>query len=250
MSASFRSRYKELVADDRYMPARSKKNLHVTAAVLAVLGLFLFLVLLRGVLLDDGPTAIDAPVQAWLHAGRTDVVTGIMIGLAIAFGPIALPIIILIIVVTWGIVTRHAWRPLLLAAGTLTGVALALTITHAVGRQRPPTELMLFGADHTFSFPSGHVLGACNFMLLLGYLVFSRQRNPRAGAVVFTAIGLLIVATAVSRVYLGYHWATDVLASISLSLIILGAVIAVDTHHTVRVGDAPVPDDQRASRAP
>ena len=57
----------------------------------------------------------------------------------------------------------------------------------------------------------------------------------------FIVVGLLIVAAAVSRIYLGYHWTTDALASISLSLVILGAVIAVDTHHTVRVSEVPQP---------
>jgi membrane-associated phospholipid phosphatase len=196
-------------------------------------------VILRGVLLRDAPSTIDAPIQGWLNGGRTDVLTGIMVGLTIVFGPVALPLIILVVVVTWGIVAKHVWRPLLLAAGTLTGVILTQIITRAVGRQRPSTDLMLFGPDSTFSFPSGHVLGAANFLLLLTYLVFSRRSNPRARAAVFVVVGLLILATAVSRLYLGYHWATDALASMSLSLVILGAVIAFDTHRTVRVSEAP-----------
>ena len=39
---------------------------------------------------------------------------------------------------------------------------------------------MLFGADHTFSFPSGHVLGACDFLLVGTFLIFSRRENPKA----------------------------------------------------------------------
>ncbi|MGH1526349.1 hypothetical protein ACRAWC_20880 [Leifsonia sp. L25] len=48
-----------------------------------------------------------------------------MIGLAIIFGPIAMPIIVLVVVVVWIVAARHLWRPVLLAAGMLTGVLLA-----------------------------------------------------------------------------------------------------------------------------
>ncbi len=245
--AGFREKF---LVEERFMSREAKRNLYVTAAGLITIGLAGFLLTLRGVLLNVAPATIDAPLKTWLYDGRSDFLTGIMIGLAVGFGPIALPIIILVVVVTWAIIAKHIWRPMLLAAGTTTGVVLALTITHAVGRHRPPTELMLFGADSTFSFPSGHVLGACNFLLLLTYLVFSRRHNPRAEVTAFILVGLLIVAVALSRIYLGYHWATDAVASISLSLVILGAVIAVDTQHTVRVSAAPSPGGRAASPAP
>ncbi|MEO6529891.1 MAG: phosphatase PAP2 family protein [Specibacter sp.] len=45
----------------------------------------------------------------------------------------------------------------------------------------------------------------------------------------------MILAQAASRIYLGYHWLSDTTASIALSLVILGALMAVDTFRTVRV---------------
>jgi membrane-associated phospholipid phosphatase len=167
--------------------------------------------------------------------GRSSTLTVVMIGLAILFGPIALPIILLIVTLAWGIVGKHAWRPLILASAMVTGVVLAQVIGHSVNRHRPPTDLMLFGPDPSFSFPSGHVLGASDFVLLTAYLVFSRRRSIRGTVAGFGFAVVCIAAAAVSRVYLGYHWATDALASVSLSLVILGCVIAFDTWRTVRV---------------
>jgi undecaprenyl-diphosphatase len=158
-----------------------------------------------------------------------------MIFLAVVFGPIALPIIVLVVVVAWGFAAKHAWRPILLASAMLTGVIISQIILQIVRRSRPPVDQMLFGIDHTFSFPSGHVLGACDFLLVGAFLIFSRRKNTRAAVWGFVGAGFGIFLAALSRLYLGYHWLSDALASVSLSLIILGGVIAVDTWRTARV---------------
>ena len=119
-------------------------------------------------------------------------------------------------------------------AAMLAGVVLAQLVGRLLGRQRPPAD-MLFGAHPTFSFPSGHVLGACDFLLVAAFLVFSRRRNPTAMALGFAGAGIGVFFAAASRLYLGYHWLTDALASVSISLVILGTVVAVDTRRTARI---------------
>ncbi|TFD79265.1 phosphatase PAP2 family protein [Cryobacterium fucosi] len=226
--------------ESRLLEPAARRRFSLTAITLAGLGVVFFTVILLSVLNKNGLTVIDAPVQAWLAEGRSSALTAVMIGLAIVFGPIALPIILLIVTVTWGFLARHAWRPLLLATSMLTGVVLGQIIGRSVDRHRPPTELMLFGPDPSFSFPSGHVLGASDFVLFTAYLVFSRRRSVRGAIAGFGFAIVCIVAAAVSRVYLGYHWATDALASVSLSLLLLGCVIAFDTWRAGRVADRAV----------
>jgi undecaprenyl-diphosphatase len=200
-----------------------------------IAGAVLFVVILAGVLQHGGISAADEPVRTWLLTLRAEPTTIIMIILAIIFGPIGLPIIVLIVTVAWGLLAKHAWRPMLLAGAMLTGVILAQVIGHIVERHRPPIDLMLFGADSTFSFPSGHVLGACDFLLVTTYLVFSRRKNPMSAVIAFIVAGIGIFFAAVSRLYLGYHWMTDALGAFSISLVILGGVIALDTWRTARI---------------
>jgi undecaprenyl-diphosphatase len=176
----------------------------------------------------------DEAARQWLLTLRADALTVVMIFLAVIFGPVGLPIIVLVVTVAWGILAKHAWRPILLAAAMLTGVGLAQLIGHSVGRDRPPVDLMLFGADHTFSFPSGHVLGASDFLLVTTFLVFSRRKSKTA-IVAFAVAIIGVFLAAVSRLYLGYHWVSDAVASVALSLVVVGAVIAVDTWRTARV---------------
>ncbi|MGY2745079.1 phosphatase PAP2 family protein [Arthrobacter sp. UYCu723] len=225
----------KFIVEERFMSEPARRNLYRTAVGLMIVGSVLFVVLLAGVLQNGGLSSLDEPVRSWLLTLRSGPLTTIMIILAVIFGPIGLPIIILVVTVAWGLLARHAWRPLLLAGAMLTGVLLAQLIGQRVGRQRPPVDLMLFGADSTFSFPSGHVLGACDFLLVTTFLIFSRRQNPKAAVAGFVVAGIGIFFASVSRLYLGYHWTTDALASLSMSFVVLGAVIALDTWRTARI---------------
>lgn len=225
----------KFVVEERYMSVQDRKNLYRIAVGLMIVGAVLFLMILAGVLQHGGLTAGDEPVRTWLLTLRSEPLTTFMIILAIIFGPVALPIIILVVTVAWGLLAKHAWRPMLLAGAMLTGVILAQIIGRTIGRQRPPVDLMLFGADFTFSFPSGHVLGACDFLLVTAFLIASRRQSRVAAMVAFVLAGIGIFFAAVSRLYLGYHWLTDAMASLSISFVILGGVIALDTWRTARI---------------
>ncbi|TLM81852.1 phosphatase PAP2 family protein [Pseudarthrobacter sp. NamE5] len=235
MGQKWRVFHDKFVVEERYMDPADRRGLYRAAIILAAAGVVLFAATLISVLQADGLSAADGPVRDWLLGLRSQALTVVMIFLAVVFGPIALPIIVLVVVVWWGLAAKHAWRPVLLASAMITGVIISQIILQIVRRSRPPVDQMLFGVDHTFSFPSGHVLGACDFLLVGAFLVYSRRSNPRAAVLGFTGAGIGIFLAAVSRLYLGYHWLSDTLASVSLSLVILGGVIALDTWRTARV---------------
>lgn len=228
------------MVEERYIDPADRRSLYRASVTLAVVGLALFGATLISVLQADGFSLADHPVHDWLLTTRSGAVTAIMIFLAVFFGPIALPIIVLVVILIWGFAAKHAWRPVLLASAMVTGVVISQIILHIVQRSRPPVDQMLFGADQTFSFPSGHVLGACDFLLVGAYLIFSRRRNRRAAVFGFIGAGIGIVLAITSRLYLGYHWPTDAFASFSLSLLILGGVIALDTWRTARIPGEPI----------
>jgi membrane-associated phospholipid phosphatase len=231
----WRAFHDKFVVEERYLEPGDRRALYRASVILVAAGVALFIATLISVVQADGLSAADGPVRDWLLGLRSDAITAIMIFLAVVFGPIALPIIVLVVILAWGFAAKHAWRPILLASAMITGVIISQIILQIVRRSRPPVDQMLFGIDHTFSFPSGHVLGACDFLLVGAFLIFSRRRNPRAAVLGFIGAGVGILLASLSRLYLGYHWLSDALASVSLSLVILGGVIAVDTWRTARV---------------
>jgi undecaprenyl-diphosphatase len=225
----------KFVVEERYIHPRARRGLYRASTLLILLGLILFSTVLIGVITHSGLAEWDKPVAQWAVDQRSPVTTFVMIVLTITFGPTVLPIIILIVTVVWFTFAKHAWRPLLLAGAMITGVAVATILAQIVHRHRPPSGLMLIGNDATFSFPSGHVLGASDFLIITGFLIVSRAPKPWAATLALALAWAGVLAEMSSRVYLGYHWLTDTLASVSISMVIVGTVIAIDTRRTARI---------------
>lgn len=93
------------------------------------------------------------------------------------------------------------------ASGTLVSTLLKL------GFDRPRPDLVPHGSIvYTSSFPSGHSMLSAVVYLTLGALLASGQTNLRLRAYLIGLAGFLTVSVGISRVYLGVHWPTDVLA--------------------------------------
>jgi undecaprenyl-diphosphatase len=109
-------------------------------------------------------------------------------------------------------------------AGTQGGTTLAKNV---VRRPRPPEDLRLVSA-HGWSWPSGHTATATLVFAVLATVVWMLTASVRLRFL--AAVGWIVVAVGVafSRVEVGVHWTTDVLASVVLAtawLMILGMLV-------------------------
>lgn len=116
--------------------------------------------------------------------------------------------------------------PAVVVIGTVAAAALAETALKAViGRPRTPAELQLpIATDH--SFPSGHVTGTAALLGIIAVCVGAgRSRTVRAWLAGSVVAGVLVVA--VSRLYLGAHWLTDVAGGAVLAglFVTIGAAV-------------------------
>ncbi|KJH79318.1 bifunctional DedA family/phosphatase PAP2 family protein [Stutzerimonas stutzeri] len=122
------------------------------------------------------------------------------------------------------LIVAKQWRAATFAILTLLGTALANGALKATfGRIRPE---ILLEPLHSFSFPSGHSSAAFAFFLTLGVLA-GRGQPPRLRLAWVLLAGLPATAIALSRVYLGVHWPTDVIAGAVLASTICAASLTV-----------------------
>lgn len=105
-----------------------------------------------------------------------------------------------------------------LGAGTLLKMLFA--------RARPETDYVANMLIQTFSFPSGHTSGATVAYGLLAYLAWQQLPQPW-GYVVAALLVCLVILVGISRVYLGAHFPSDVVAGWLLGSVVLLIVIYV-----------------------
>lgn len=84
--------------------------------------------------------------------------------------------------------------------------------------QRPRPVGFRLAAESGFSFPSGHSMVAMAFFGLIIWLIWRYERDRRMRLALTAAFSIVIVMIGVSRVYLGVHYASDVLGGFCLSL--------------------------------
>lgn len=170
---------------------------------------------------------IDKPVLDWLVGMRTDGLTTVLTWITNAFGPVVLPIFVTVACAVWGRVSGK-WRdPLLLVGAMVMSTMVAAVVKVIVERPRPAANLQVIpGLETSFSFPSGHTAGAATLVLVTAYLLWRHRRTGRSLAWwSVTSVGIIALVGG-SRLYLGYHFATDVLAGACLGVVTLGLVVA------------------------
>jgi membrane-associated phospholipid phosphatase len=198
------------------------------AAVLAatLLGLILVGAVSGAVLRRAGPTGlVDRSVeffvvghrQAWLNAMMPPVTdlgaAAVLVPLVLAAG------------LGWRW-RRGSWRPLaLLGAGAAGAWVVQVAVKQLVERPRPPTGLALSHATG-FAFPSGHATDAAAVYGMLAVLLARPGRRGVRVAALAAAFGL-VALVGLSRVYLGVHWLTDVLAGVGIGAIWIASLIVV-----------------------
>jgi len=114
--------------------------------------------------------------------------------------------------------------------GTSIAINLASTglmnhiLKEIVQRPRPPIEFRMV-QESSFSFPSGHAMASLAFYGLIIYYIYNYVKNKKVKNIACIALSILIFLIGISRIYLGVHYASDVLAGFLFSTVYLGLYI-------------------------
>jgi membrane-associated phospholipid phosphatase len=197
----------------------------------------------------DGISNLDVPMLQGAMRLRTPWLDGFAAGIAYLFGPVGMPCMAVAAILVLAL-TRRSRTPLILIAGAGLG-SLLMTIAgkDIIGRHRPPLSDAVPPFEYSPSFPSGHTLNATVVAGAVGYLLWLHRRTLAAKILCFVVPVVIAVVVGLTRVLLGAHWFTDVVAAWLLGVAWLALVITAHRLYlTARkrgAPDGPQPSAQR-----
>ena len=167
---------------------------------------------------------IDANVAVWLHARATAAGTSVMSVISDFGAPLTDIAIasVLALILLW----RHARYWLLaLVLAVVGGALLNIIIKHLVHRHRPIFEDPIQTLT-SYSFPSGHAMGSTLLYGMLAAIAIGHARDWRLRALAIVCASAVVAMICFSRIYLGVHYLSDVIAGFLAGLVWLGACLA------------------------
>lgn len=192
------------------------REFRLLAPIVLILGLLtLFIHLAEEVLEGDTHTFDTAVLLAFRSADPSDPIgpswfEAMMSDLTSMGGYTVLTFLSLVAIGYLLLVHKRASALLVAASGF--GATLLNQVLKA-GFDRPRPDLVSHLAEvHSLSFPSGHAMLSAVIYLTLGALLARTQSSPALKGYILVVAMLLTGLVGVSRVYLGVHWPTDVLA--------------------------------------
>ena len=100
------------------------------------------------------------------------------------------------------------------------------TVKYLIQRPRPAADLVdVFEVLTSYSFPSGHVMFYTSLFGFIWYVAYRMLKQSLTRSLVLGIFGTLVTLIGVSRIYLGQHWASDVLGAYLLGGLILTGMI-------------------------
>ncbi len=184
-----------------------------TRLIIVLAAAIVFLCLLEEVAEGEIMKLDSLAYSLFVEQLRCDPMTSVMQGFT---GLLDIPVLLVITIIVAALAPGRA-------PGTCVAVNLAcVLVLNQVLKfivQRPRPEGFRLIAETGYSFPSGHSMISMAFFGLLVWLIWKYGHNRSLARVWCVLLSIVIVMVGVSRIYLGVHYASDVLAGFCVSLI-------------------------------
>jgi len=196
----------------------------LSGAAIAVAGTWAFSELAEHV--RKGSTQpFDDAVMRWMGAHQQPGLQTFMLEItALGTGTVVGMIVLVAGTFLW--LNRHRHSAVLLVAATLGGLVLDNLLK--IGFNRPRPQFFAWGTRVvSSSFPSGHAMSSAIVYGTVAYLAARLQRNAASRVLTFVLAALIIALICASRLYLGVHYPSDILAGLLIGFAWAGFCMAV-----------------------
>jgi undecaprenyl-diphosphatase len=184
--------------------------------IAAALSTILFLLLARWVSAGDS-MPFDLRIRDTVHAWASPLATSVLFAITMLGSEwVMLP---LGAVLVWRLEIAGRRRQAMLTVVAVLGAELASNLLKLAFHRPRPTVFFGLPPAENHSFPSGHAFVGAVFYALLADVLTTFARTPRQRTAVVVASLLTVVLIGLSRVYLGYHYPSDVFGGWACALV-------------------------------
>ena len=188
--------------------------------ILLYINIFLF-ILLTILTLINLLTPVDSAIESYVIGIRSDRLTSIMktiTNIARAYSLISISVILLFVI-------RDKKISLSIIINLICVFLTSQIAKLIFKRTRPDGEFLVYAKG--YSYPSGHAMVSLAYFGFLTYLILKKINNKflRINLIILTSIIILLIGF--SRLYLGVHYATDIIGGYVFSIIYLIIFITI-----------------------
>ena len=159
--------------------------------------------------------ALDTSILLYIHQFSNPILDTLMISITRIGDPrTVVPVTLIVFFLLWW--RRYRLEAQVFALNAVGGAVLSDVLKLAFSKSRPELWPQLI-SETTFSYPSGHALGS---MVLYGFLAYLLATlYPQYSKAFYAIATVLILAIGFSRLYLGVHWPTDIVAGYGIGFL-------------------------------
>jgi undecaprenyl-diphosphatase len=195
----------------------------LAGAILAVTGTYAF-AKFAGHVRSGSTQAFDDAVLRWMGQHRFPSLQPVILEITmLGTGTVVMMIVGVSALFLW--LTKHRYSALLLVIATAGAILLNNLLKLGFGRPRPQVFDWATNAV-SWSFPSGHAMSATVVYSTVAYLAARLQRRFLHRFLTMLTAALLIIVIGLSRVYLGVHYPSDVIAGMIIGIAWAGFCMA------------------------
>src|SRR5258708_5551224 len=209
--------------EDKQLTPETNLGLSLFVGVVLSLGaLLLFYLLVTGVTTNAPIVQVDQNIALTLHS----IVSPQLLNLMIAFSLLGLQVLwLVVIIIALYYAVRRQWNHLTVWIAAVAGIEILTEILKLFIRRPRPVFTNPFVTALQFSFPSGHASVSLVVYGLIAYLMMSAVNVGWKRTLILTTMTVLILMIGFSRIYLGVHFFSDVIAGYVIGVICLAICI-------------------------
>lgn len=179
---------------------------------------------LAGHVTSGATQRFDDSVLQWIYQNRPPMLEPVMLEITfLGTGTVVLMLVAVSGLFLW--LSNHRFSAVLLAIATVGGLLLNNLLKFGFGRPRP--QIFDWGTEVvSWSFPSGHAMSSAVVYGTVAYLAARLQKRRTHRVLTMMGAVLVILLISVSRLYLGVHYPSDVIAGVIIGLAWAGFCVA------------------------